>query len=75
MKNEETLKQLGLNIKEKRNQLGISQEQLAFQCGFDRTYISLIERGKRNPSFINLLKLSKGLNTRIEDIVANMEYE
>jgi len=75
MKDDELLKRLGLNIREKRNQLGISQEQLAFQCGFDRTYISLIERGKRNPSFINLLKLSRGLNIKIEDIVMNMEYK
>lgn len=52
---------LGLAIRAQRETLGISQEKLADRCGFDRTYISMLERGKRNPSLINLLKLVKGL--------------
>jgi transcriptional regulator with XRE-family HTH domain len=70
MKNEEILKQLGTNIKKIRNEIGVSQEQLASMCGFDRTYISLIERGKRNLSYLNLVKLSKGLNVDLEKIIS-----
>jgi len=52
---------LGLKIKEARLEHGLSQEELASICGFDRTYISLVERGKRNLSYLNLLRLMKVL--------------
>jgi len=68
MKNEELIK-LGKKIKIIRNQLGLSQEALAEVCAFDRTYISLLERGKRNPSYINLIKLSKGFNMTISKLL------
>ncbi len=58
---EKKLLLFGHKVKLFRQELGISQEKLAGICEFDRTYISLIERGKRNISFINLLKLAKGL--------------
>ena len=40
----------GKNVRTARNDLGISQEELAFQAQSNRTYISDVERGKRNPS-------------------------
>jgi transcriptional regulator with XRE-family HTH domain len=64
----ETLFPLGQAIKARRKQLGISQEKLAERCGFDRTYISMLERGKRNPSLLNLLKLAKGLETSVSKL-------
>lgn len=70
MNNEEQipLQSLANNIKARRNELKISQEQLADKCGFDRTYISLLERAKRNPSFLNLKKLSSGLDISLMDL-------
>ncbi|PJA06250.1 MAG: XRE family transcriptional regulator [Flavobacteriales bacterium CG_4_10_14_0_2_um_filter_32_8] len=59
------LKKLGEIVRHKRAELKISQEELAFKCRFDRTYISLVERGLRNISFTNLLILAEGLNTTI----------
>jgi transcriptional regulator with XRE-family HTH domain len=59
---------LGQAIRTQREQLGLSQEKLAEQCGFDRTYISMLERGKRNPSLLNLLKLTKGLETSVSKL-------
>ena len=59
---------LGQAIRTQREQLGISQEKLAEQCGFDRTYISMLERGKRNPSLLNLLKLARGLKTSVSKL-------
>jgi len=50
-------------IRDRREELGLSQERLAEDCGFDRTYISMLERGTRNPSFLNLLKIASGLKT------------
>jgi len=76
MKNQdEYLLLLGKTVKKYRNNLKISQEKLAFICGFDRTYISLIERGKRNISFINLLRLSKGLEITISEITKDIKYD
>lgn len=59
---------LGQAIRAQREQLGLSQEKLAEQCGFDRTYISMLERGKRNPSLLNLLRLAKGLQTSVSTL-------
>lgn len=70
MNNEEQkyLQALANNIKARRIELKISQEKLADKCGFDRTYISLLERAKRNPSFLNLKKLSSGLDISLMDL-------
>ena len=59
---------LGGVIRSRRELLGLSQEKLAEQCGFDRTYISMLERGKRNPSLANLLKLASGLKTSVSKL-------
>jgi transcriptional regulator with XRE-family HTH domain len=45
----------------RRNQ-GLSQEDLAFDGGFDRTYPSLLERGLRTPTFLVILELAVALN-------------
>lgn len=68
-----SLECLGHRIREKRLSLNLSQEKLAENCGFDRTYISLIERGKRNPSYINLLKMAKGLRLSVSDLTKGLE--
>ena len=67
MKN--TLVLLGQSIKAQRTQIGLSQEELADRCGFDRTYISMLERGKRNPSLLNLLRLAEGLETSVAKLI------
>lgn len=59
---------LGQAVKKQREKLGLSQEKLADRCGFDRTYISMIERGQRNLSFTNLLKLADGLETSVSQL-------
>jgi transcriptional regulator with XRE-family HTH domain len=68
----ETFQLLGSKVKQRRNELTLSQESLASICGFDRTYISLIERGKRNISFTNLLTLSEGLQTSISELTRDI---
>lgn len=55
-------------IRARRSKLKLSQEELAERCGFDRTYISMLERGRRNPSLLNLLRLVKGLETSVSKI-------
>lgn len=63
------LKKLAKKIKDIRLEKNLSQEKLAELCDFDRTYISMLERAKRNPSYLNLLKLSKGLNISISNLL------
>lgn len=70
----EILLHLGKNIKNIRNELNLSQEALAFICGFDRTYISLLERGQRNISFINLLRLANGLKTDLFTLTKGIQW-
>lgn len=50
---------VGLRIKELRNQLGISQEELANRAELDRTYITSVEKGRRNISIGTLEKITK----------------
>jgi transcriptional regulator with XRE-family HTH domain len=52
---------MGRNVRVARKDLGWSQEDLAFETDIDRTYISGIERGVRNPSLDTLVKLAKTL--------------
>ena len=40
----------------------MSQEEFAFKCDLDRTYITSLERGKRNVSLENLEKIAKAFN-------------
>ena len=54
-------KQLGLNVRRIRKERGWSQEELAFESGLHRTYISGIERGARNPTVLVLEKLAEAL--------------
>ncbi len=56
-----------------RHRAGISQEQLAADCGFDRTYISRLERGVLNPTVARLWKISDCLNTPFHVLVKGME--
>lgn len=65
MTRENELKKLAINIKKARLAKNISQEKLAELCNFDRTYISMLERAKRNPSYLNLVKLANGLEINI----------
>ena len=71
MKNrdEELLKELASKIRNRRVELNLSQEKLAENCGFDRTYISLLERAKRNPSYLSLLKLCVGLEIELNELL------
>lgn len=66
--NDKALKLLGKNIKLHRKQAGLTQEELADLCDFDSTYISLLERGQRNPPYSTLLKISRYLNCTVSEL-------
>ena len=59
----------GKAMKSLRAQKGYSQEQLAHSCGLDRTFISLLERGQRQPSLTSILLISASLGISADELV------
>lgn len=60
-------------LRDLRTQKKISQENLAFLSGLDRTYISLLERGKRQPTLTSLFSISKALDLTLVELVTALE--
>ena len=58
---------VGKRIKDLRNKLGISQEELGFRSGVHRTYIASLEVGKRNISIATLEKIVKALDVSLSE--------
>jgi transcriptional regulator with XRE-family HTH domain len=54
-------KQFALNLRNRREKIGLSQEALAEVCGLHRTEISLLERSKRSPRLETIVILAHGL--------------
>lgn len=65
---------LGDAVRGLRLDSGISQERLAAQAGLHRTYVGGIERGERNVSFANLLKLADALSVTSLELFARYEH-
>lgn len=57
----ETLIAFGNRMKVLRMEKELSQEALAHSCGLDRSYIGGVERGERNVSLVNIIKIARGL--------------
>lgn len=55
---------LGQRVAELREKAGLTQEALAHAAGLHWTYIGQIERGERNLTYKNVLKLARGLNAK-----------
>lgn len=58
----------GQRVKALRLQAGLSQEAFADKCGLDRTYISGIERGVRNPTLEVIGVIADGLGINLKDL-------
>ena len=66
------LTRFGKMVREKRLALGLSQEAFADKCHLDRTYISGIERGKRNVSLRNIEVIADALGTSISELTVGL---
>ena len=66
-------KVVGLNLKRFRLAAGLSQEELAARSGLDRTYISGLERFRRNPTVIVLYELASALGRDARDLLDPIE--
>lgn len=59
----------GTNVRRLRLERGMSQEEFGFHAGIDRTYVSGVERGLRNPSLILADKFAQGLNVELHELL------
>lgn len=63
-------KHYGAAVRQHRTLVRLSQEELAERAGLDRTYISGIERGRRNPSLRNLQNIAEALGVDLDVMFA-----
>ncbi len=64
----EKLVAFGLTVKKLREAKGLSQMELSFRADLDRTYIGSLERGHRNVSLLNLIKIADALDVHISNL-------
>ena len=62
-------KAFGQVLRDLRTKRNLSQEKLALEGGLDRTFISLLERGLRQPSLITIFQISKVLNLSPDEVI------
>ena len=72
MKSDMPSKTLGETVRRLREHEGISQEELADRCGLHRTYVGSVERGERNVSLANIVRLAKALNVAPSSLLEGM---
>lgn len=66
-------KAFGTHVRTLRQRLGVSQEEVAHRAGIHVTYLSGIERGRRNPSLKNLSRLAKALGVQLHKLLSFQE--
>ena len=65
----------GFAVKSRREELGLTQEDLAGRAGIHRTYLSDVERGGRNLSLVNIERLALALQLPISKLFLRFEEE
>ena len=60
-------------IKQLRAEMGLSQEKLSFESSLDRSYISQLECGHRQPTLLTIFQLAKALQTSPKQIIESVE--
>lgn len=63
----------GVILRRNREEKGFSQEKLAHNCGLDRTFISLLERGLRQPSLATVFNVADELGLTAAELVGQVE--
>ena len=63
----------GLAVRARREELGLTQEDLADKAGIHRTYLSDIERGSRNVSLLNIEQMARALTLSLGELFTRME--
>jgi transcriptional regulator with XRE-family HTH domain len=63
----------GFAVKDRREALGLTQEEFAERAGIHRTYLSDIERGTRNLSLLNIERVAAALSLKISELFSHVE--
>lgn len=66
-------KRFGAMIRKQRLKIGLSQEELADRAGLHRTYVGGVERGERNISLVNILKLARAMDVKLADLMSQID--
>ncbi len=64
---------LGLAVKGRREELGLTQEAVSLRADLHQRWISNVENGKRNPSYGSLRRLAAGLDLTTSELLARAE--
>ncbi len=64
---------LGIAVAARRNELGLTQEQLSLRAELHQRWISNVETGKRNPSYASIRRLAAGLDLTASQLIAGAE--
>lgn len=59
----------GEAVRTARQVVGMSQEDLAFRCEIDRSYLGAIERGEQNPGLLHLCRIAAALGLTLQDLI------
>lgn len=65
----------GQRVRARRQALGWSQERLAEEAGIHWTYLGQIERGRRNVTLHNILRLAQGLGCNPAELIDGLTYD
>ncbi len=65
--------QFGERVRARRHKLGLSQEGLAEACGLHWTFVGQVERGRRNLTLHNILKIADGLGVDPGELVRGLK--
>jgi transcriptional regulator with XRE-family HTH domain len=67
------LLRLGAAVRARRRALGLSQEGLAERADIHMTYVGMVERGERNPTYTNVLRIARGLGCTMSALVEGLD--
>ena len=66
---EEIKSRIGMAMRHRREELGLSQEHAANLCGAARSYYAEVEKGHRNPTSTNLVRIAAGLELTAAELL------
>ena len=72
-KNTDLAKIFGYTLRQLRDQRTISQEKFAELCGLDRTFISRLERGTRQPTLETMMRIADALDMPLNQLITAFE--
>lgn len=75
MKEKDLPKAFGLALKKIRSETGMSQDALAKECKLDRTFISLLERGERQPTITTIYKVAEAFEMTAQQLIAQVDNQ